>query len=127
MAVPLSRPAESATPQTHAPRPGPSDRRLGAIVRAAGSQSAGVAADQAWFAALVDWLLDRDVATWFGWGQRTARLQRLVRELEKPVTGAALSERVRRVWTHASSVRFLAETGLSERTSFVAEALRRTA
>src|SRR5262249_27164298 len=104
MAVPLSRPPQPAAPEARALRPEPSDRRLAAIVRAAGSPSTSVAADQAWFAALVDWLMDRDVATWFGWGQRTARLQRLVRELEKPATGAVLSDRVRRVWTHASSV-----------------------
>ncbi len=127
MAVPVSRPPQSFTPRAPTPRPGATDRRLGAIVRAAGSSSTSIAADQAWFAALVGWLLDRDVAAWFGWGQRTNRLQRLVEELAKPDTGAVLSERIRRVWAHASAVRFFAETGLSERTSFVAEALRRTA
>ncbi len=127
MAVPLSRPPQAPTPLAPAPLRGPSDRRLGAIVRAAGSASTSIAADQAWFAALVGWLLDRDVATWFGRSQRTARLQSLVQELEKPGTGAALNDRIRRVWAHASSVRYFAETGLSERTLFVAEALRRTA
>lgn len=48
-------------------------------------------------------------------------------ELEQPGSGGVLADRIRRVWTHASAVRFFAETGLSERTSFVAEALRRTA
>ncbi len=126
---------DTGNPERYAPpdpaslggRVAPADRRLTAIVRAASNASTTVAADQAWFTALVGWLIDRDVATWFGRGQRTARLRRLVLELEDPEKGQALAERIRRVWAHASAVRFFAETGLSERTSFVAEALRRTA
>ena len=97
----------------------PTDHRLNALVRAAASAPATVTADQAWFAALVGWLVDRDVATWFGRGQRTARLRRLVYEVQHADSGPPLAARIRRVWTHASSVRFFAETGLSERTLFV--------
>jgi site-specific recombinase len=127
MVAPVTRPPLPAAPKPPLDRPAPTDRRLSTIVRAVGSASASITADQAWFAELVGWLFDHDVATWFWPSQRTARLRRLVQELEKPDTGTALTERIRRVWMHESAVRFFAETGLSERTSFVAEALRRTA
>jgi site-specific recombinase len=103
----------------------PTDRQLSALLRAAANDQRSVAGDQAWFAALVGWLIQRDVASWFSQSQRTARLRRLVTELKAPDTGPAIADRIRRVWTHASAVRFFAETGLSERTWFLAEASRR--
>jgi len=129
-AAPKSHSAgRGADPHSRSPvssaRVAPADWRLNALIRAAVGASPSVASDQAWFAALVGWLVQHDVATWFGRGQRTARLRRLVLELQTPEVGAALANRVRRVWTHASAVRFFAETGLSERTSFSAEAFAR--
>jgi len=53
---------------------------------------------------------------------RTARIQQLARFLEaNPVFAAALRE----AWSHASAIRLLAETGLPDQPSFLAEGLQR--
>jgi len=101
------------------------DRMLAALVTNARVGEADIASEQRWFTALVRWLIGRNTASWLSRGRRTVRLTWLAEVLDDPVNGPPVAARIRRVWSHASAVRFFAETGLSDRTSFLAEAARR--
>jgi site-specific recombinase len=101
--------------------------RLATLLAAVAAEPCDVAVEQAWFEALVRWLLDRPPSLRSRHSPRTAALEQLVAALADPTTGPAIADRIRRVWGHTSTVRFLAETGLSDRTSFLAEVGRRLA
>ncbi len=100
------------------------DGRLGGLLADAAAGPREIDVEQAWFEALARWLL-RYPATRFRSSPRTAALRRFLAALDDPVTGAAVAERIQRVWGHTSAVRFLAETGHSERMSLLSEAGRR--
>jgi site-specific recombinase len=96
---------------------------LALLAEAAGGPEE-VEVEQAWFEALVRWLLGHP-AMRFRHSPRTAALRRFLAALDDPETGSGVADRIHRVWGHTSAVRFLAETGHSERTSLLSEAARR--
>jgi site-specific recombinase len=106
------------------PRHPSTDRRLAGLLAEAAAGPREVEVEQAWFETLVRWLL-RYPATRFRSSPRTAALRRFLAALDNPETGSAVAARIHRVWGHTSAVRFLAETGHSERASLLSEAGRR--
>jgi site-specific recombinase len=81
--------------------------------------------EQAWFEALLRWLLQRDRLPSLGAPDRSGRLRALAAVVDEHPRRDALLARMSAVWTHASSVRLLAEMGLPDHTSFLKEAAQR--
>jgi site-specific recombinase len=79
--------------------------------------------DEAWFEGVLRWLVDgspRRAAS-----RRTRRLLDLDAVLREHPMGPEWQARIRRVWSHTSAVRLLADTGLPVHTAFLREAAHR--
>ena len=80
--------------------------------------------DEAWFEGLLRWLVEGSPRAGAP-SQRTARLAALSAALRDPDQGRLWQDRIRRVWSHTSAVRLLADTGLPSHSAFLRELVHR--
>ncbi|MDR3671151.1 MAG: hypothetical protein P4L36_09915 [Holophaga sp.] len=80
--------------------------------------------DEAWFEGILRWLVDSSPRG--ADARRTRRLLDLNGVLREHPRGPEWQARIRRVWSHTSAVRLLADTGLPVHTAFLREAAHRT-
>ena len=106
-------------------QPARSTRELTALLEAGARTPIGPREKQQWFEALLVWVLKPDGLGRRGPAVRTTRLRLLGRVLDAHPHRERLLARMQEVWSHASAVRLLAETGLPDWTTFFAEAAQR--
>jgi site-specific recombinase len=80
--------------------------------------------DEAWFEGTLRWLLEGSPRGGTR-SERARRLRALNQALRDDPRGAGWRARIRRVWSHTSAVRLLADTGLPVHSAFLREALHR--
>ena len=80
--------------------------------------------DEIWFEGLLRWLVEGSPKA-SGPQRRNARLAALEAALREHPQGPEWQARIRRVWSHTSAVRLLADTGLPSHTAFGREVVHR--
>ena len=80
--------------------------------------------DEIWFEGVLRWVVEGSPRA-AGPSRRSARLAALDDTLRNHPQGPAWQARIRKVWTHTSAVRLLADTGLPSHTAFTREVVHR--